>query len=289
MAKKRRAARSLRERLQDTFASIDWSVSGRYARFIVSAAVLAGLAIGWVLALPRLEAAVARAAWPSAVDVRFLAVPNWVDDELLGELGGLVRDECPGDPLRQHDLVAAREMLLASGWFDRVDQVRRVAPETIEVDGRFAERAAVVRDGDVDLLVDPRGRLLPRSWPAGAAQGFVVIEGVRTPRPARIGDRWNSPELDAALEVLATIAPTPWCGQIARIDASAQRTDGTLTLRTDNGATIVWGAPPGDEAPLEIDAQEKLAILHRAWRDWGRVDCGYAGTWYFLREGYFSR
>jgi hypothetical protein len=254
-------------------------------------AIVAGVAAAWWLGVPRLEAAVAETA-TSTVDgagtIVFSERPRWVDDELLASLEQLVRDEITGDPFAQEDLVRAHAALLDTGWFDRVDQVRRVnaigeeKSPGVAIDVHFARPFAVVRDRDGDHLIDASGRRLPRSFrTTEGPEELAVITGAHFPR-SEPGDSWRGADLTAALNVMKLIDMRPWSGQIAQIDLDSR--DAEIVLITDVGARIIWGSAPGQEAALEPTEKRKLAFLDKAYESRGRVDSSYAGVWRFYQD-----
>lgn len=303
MAARRRTGRTTRTGL---IANIRHALSGGFTRILASvrpepgmlrraamgllwAAGLTGLVVALGAGVPRLEQSVGRARWVAAHEYHFTLVPDWVDHALLESLARCAEEATSGDPLRQVDLVAIRDALLATGWFDRIRQVSRLDAHRIRVDGDFAIRFAAIQDADGEHVVDPGGKLLPESHRTAGGSGLIVITGAKATRPALPGRAWPGVEVEAALALLARLDAPPWRQQIAAIDVRAFREDGTLTIVTETGARIVWGSPPGRESSFEILAEDKIRILDRAVRDYGRIDCGFIGTWYFLREGYFSR
>ena len=152
----------------------------------------------------------------------------------------------------------------------------------------FVTPAAVVRDGEGDHLVDPSGRLLPRTFPHGGAEHQLVITNVRFPRPQRPGSQWEGADVTAALRLLRLIDGKPWRQQIAAIDTSRYLAEEVLVIRTDLGASIIWGSAPGEESGLEVAADGKLAYLDKAFEEFNRIDTGYDGELRFYEQGYFA-
>jgi len=261
----------------------------RAAGGLLWAGGIAGIAVALGTGVPRLQSAVARSAFNAHPDFVFLNVPEWMDHDLLEQLATRAVSDTTGSPLRQADLVTMRSELLATGWFDEIRQVRRLDEDRVLIDARFATRFAVIRDRDGDHLVDPTGRLLPESRPHGSFPEMTAVTGIDRSRPALPGRTWPGTDIIAALSLVRSLQQRPWRDQIASIDTSSYLTDGTIHLRTDLGATILWGSPPGEETVLELHAEDKLRILDHAFRDCGRIDCGFSGTWYFLHEGYMNR
>ncbi|MCP3980202.1 MAG: hypothetical protein GY716_12930, partial [bacterium] len=175
-----------------------------------------------------------------------------------------------------------------TGWFESIDQVRRVRPDLVEVRSTCVTPAAVVRDDDGDHLVTAGGRLLPRSYPHDGASEQLVITGVHQPRPQRPGAEWEGLDIRAALRLVERLSDMEWRAQVEAVDASEFRDEERLTILTDIGARIAWGSAPDDEMALEIDVDRKLAYLDRAYEDFGRIDTGYVGTLRFYDRGYFA-
>jgi len=250
--------------------------------------------VGLLLAVPSMRERVrtehARMhASPPPVVLRDL--PAWVAHTNLAEhLERVARGPLAGDPYDTAELGAVAATLEGSGWYADVAQVRRRADGTVEVLGTLVEPFAVVREGGADHLVDPAGRLLPRSFAPGEALGFIGITGGRSPRPEDYRTPWEGQEIAAGLALLERLSREPsartWLGQVAEIDVSRWFYDRTLVLRTDIGAEIEWGSLPGRERPLEPGMDRKLAFLKKAVDTTSRIDCHYPSRWYF-HEGRF--
>ena len=186
--------------------------------------------------------------------------------------------------------MAVRDALLATGWFESVPQVRRVSDDFVLIDGRFMTPFALVRDAEGDHLIDPYGRLMPRTYAKGTGPAQkVVIEGVHFDRPAQGGVQWEGMDITAALRLLRLIDERIWRSQVSAVDVARYLPDEVLSLKTDRGAEIIWGSAPGEEQALEVLAERKLAYLDKAYEEFDRIDMGYAGEWYFLQEGFIAK
>ncbi len=277
MAKRKRLRR--KSLLKVPEFDFDW-ITAR--RALVAAAWVLGagvLVAAWVLGVPRLEAYASSRPWPGQVEVRFLDPPPWLGDDLKTSLVQTAEEHIDPDPQNRHGLVIAREMLQATGWFDEITQVRRVSSGLVEVDARFAQPFAVIRDstGEADHLVDPRGRLLPRAFSMGQAKHFTAVVGAAFDRP-RPGEHWPGSDVTAALKVLHLIQERPWRGQVAEIDVGAYMREASIRLVTDRGCVVLWGRSPGDEYGGEVSADQKLSYLDYHDEHYGHIDRG------FLRE-----
>jgi len=238
---------------------------------------LAGIAaVAWY-GVPRLEAHAGSAEGPETIEILFVDSPAWVNDELQEYLMAAIEPRLTRDPFYRDELVQIRHELLNTGWFERVDQVRRVRRDRIEISGEYVDPFAVVRDHEGDHLVDPRGHLLPRTYPFNTAEQFIVITGHRFPRPGRIGMQWEGADINAALRLLGLIQAQSWRGQVAKIDITGVIRGGPIRLVTDRGTRIVWGSPPGEEAALEALTDRKLYYLSYLQRRYDRIDMGHVG------------
>lgn len=260
------------------------SKSGRKAAPTQSFATYATLA-GWVVGIGGIIAAIAisvprlldrTAASHSTVPIKVVLAnePSWLpkDDRRAIELG--VLKSLNGSPLDREGLQAARTVAEGSGWFDRVDQVRRPDTGAVVVEGVWAVPFALVSDAQGEHLVDTKARLLPRSYAAGQGPALLRIRGVTVPRPTQFGATWQGADLDAALEMAALIAARAWKNQIAGIDVTTFAADGMVRLRTEAGCELVWGRTPGHEGASEVPAHQKLAALQFLHDRYGRIDAG---------------
>jgi hypothetical protein len=232
---------------------------------------------GWVLGVPRLHRYATEHGQQNATEIVFLDAPVWMNGDLETHLVLTATAQMRGDPLERDDLVAVRAALLETGWFNDIRQVRRAAAGRVEIDAWFMQPYAVLRDAAGDHLVDPHGRLLPRSVAVGQATVLTVIEGAREQRPARPGDPWPGADVSAALRVKRIIDQRPWTAQVKSIDVSRHRVDQELYLVTDRGHRIRWGRPPGEEGPGEVNVQRKLHYLDYPYTHFGHIDGGHGG------------
>jgi len=248
----------------------------------------AGVAVAWTLGVPELRASVSAAHTTQRMQVEFIALPPWVNGDLLAMLDLTARGALDVDPMRRDSLVDVRNALLSTGWFESIEQVRRVRAELVEIEATFVRPAAVIRDEEGDHLVDPGGALLPRTFPHDGAKKQLVIDGVHFARPQRPGVQWGGADVTAALRLLRLLDARPWRHQVAAIDAGRYMTEETLIIVTDRGARIIWGSAPGDESALEVTAESKLAYLDAAYREFNRIDTGHTGELHFYERGYFA-
>jgi hypothetical protein len=256
--------------------------------------VVVGIVIAWTMGVPRLEERTRDAARVDTVRVRLLDPPTWLEASTVQNIEEAAARELGGDPFDRDELIVAGRIVHASGWFDEIEQVRRTAPDEIEVRVRPLMPVAFVRQGGRDQLVDLSGRVLPHELapirePA-RREGLAVITGVAARRPDGVAPRWEGAELQAALSLLARLEARPWREQVAIIDASQFTRDGTLDFVTDAGSVFKWGSPPDAERPLEPSADRKLEMLdtQHAGHPSGRIDRGEALRWWFYDDALTS-
>lgn len=245
--------------------------------------LIAAAILGWRASEPRL---MAYAALPAValdgtvrgpVDVAFRNLPAWLHGDSLDSLTRAVQQSIGEDPLQRNDLVRAHEALMASGWFDSVVQVRRAAPDRVEVTGVFVEPAALIRVGDRDHLLDDQGRLLPQSWPSGSAPALGVILSPAFGPPDAPGVRWRGADILAALAILELVDSQPWATQVQAVDLVDFPRNRSIRLVTDRGSIIRWGRAPGDERGAEVTSRSKLEFLTLHQQKYGHIDGGLTG------------
>lgn len=212
---------------------------------------------------------------------------TWLPASEQRRLDHLVVQTVTTDAFDRDSLEALRATLDASGWFARVDEVRRLPENTIRVRGQWRAPAAAVRVSDRDHLVTAAGELLPLAYAHDAAgPGIPVILNAQFGPPENdargfaYGRRWRGGDVPASLTLLTELrrafGATPHImRQVAGVDASEYRQRGRLLIVTDTGSRIVWGSAPGDEKPGEVRAAEKISrLVQLAGSGQGRIDNG---------------
>lgn len=262
----------------EPFKAIDWFIVRRTVNVIAWLAIVGGLAGLWVWGVPKLQAFATVQHHSNIVDVRFANPPAWFRGDLATALTRTARMPLiDGDPLRRDDLVAVRESLVSTGWFDDVQQVRRVSEDMVEITAKFVTPYTVIREKDGDHLIDPAGKLLPRSYPPGSRTNFIAISGPHFKRPANPGQVWEGADVAAGLKMLRLIAQQPWKSQIVEVDVSGYIRDEPIKLRTDGECAITWGSAPGEERALEVLAEGKIDRLNYLFSHYKRIDGGHVG------------
>lgn len=245
---------------------------------VVTVAAMGGIGFGIVKGLPHLNAYAETKALidPAKVSIVFANAPAWMPATTLGALSRDAHDAMASASLLEVGaLQRVHQRLLASGWFSRVEQVRRRSETEIAVSAEFRVPYAMVRAGDEDHLIDVDGRRLPLSY-AGNDQRprLPLILGIAMPKPAENGALWLGSDLRAAINLVDLLRNRIWFanGQIKAIDASRFQVEGIVELVTDRDTRIVWGGDPHDRGLSEMPPDRKLACLDALYGASKRVD-----------------
>jgi len=268
MARSRTKSDSAERLASGSAGAPGWVIPAAWCTGLVATAM--GLAI-WV---PRLLERTSERSLPAPIRVVLGGAPDWLPaDERLAMQRAVLRSVA-SSPFDRDGLIEAREAVRRCGWMPDVSQVRRTDVDEVVVEGAWAIPFALVCDAQGEHLVDTRGRLLPRQYPAGKGPRLMRITGASSPRPTAFGDAWQAPEVTAALRLAAQMADRPWRRQVATVDMSAFGRDGTIRFSTETGCAVVWGCEPGKETASEVPASQKLAVLQHAFDRTGRIDAG---------------
>ena len=266
------------------------------ARIVASLLMLALIAAGAVLGLPRLRAdASYRIRHDDGIAILFSFPTDepggqtWFKDEFATQLHRIAAEQISEHPdvLSREQLDAVRDALAHTGWFEGGAVVTR-ARGAIHISGQWRVPAAVVSHDGREYLIAWGGHLLPKSYAEGEAyarDGVRVISGVAFGPPAdeqhrlRYGRRWPGKDLRAALELLALLQDRAYFDQVAGIALSqrAAPAEGlTLTITTPEGTRVVWGGPPNESGVHrgEVSRDRKLSNLDALVRRFGRIDAG---------------
>lgn len=240
--------------------------------------VIAGVIIAIRASLPAMTQRATAAAEMGPLTVRFKSAPTWYGGTLENYLTDIVVACIQPDGLSRDGLIEARDILIGTGCFSEVSQVRRVRTNVVEIDAVFLEPYALIEDDQGAHLVDPTGALLPSFYQPGKGLHFIAITGVLFSRPATVGKTWEGSDVIAAIELVGLLDQCTWREQIARIDITGFERGRPIVLVSDVGTRIVWGAPAGKERALEALSERKLAYLDHQFKRTGRVDGGERGT-----------
>jgi len=289
---KNKSSSRSRSKPKRTREPIQWSrLAHRAGNFAFVALVLA-IFIGWSLGVGPLKSrvmagqeapAVPRIAWPA------LGGPfegTWLPASSQRQLTQIVHANASDNLFDQASLERTREALHRTGWFVHPPTVRRGRDNVVEIEGEWRTPAAVVRHRERDYMVSGRGELLPIDYPVGGAgPAHRVVMGAEFGPPTRdgrsfaFGEEWIGGDVQAALSLMATLrhhfAGSRVWEQVAGVDVTEHRRNGRLSIVTDRGSRVVWGAAPGAVTPGEQTTVQKLERLaHLANGATGRIDAG---------------
>ncbi|MEM9659020.1 MAG: hypothetical protein AAF961_11725, partial [Planctomycetota bacterium] len=253
----------------------------------VAGAVLA-VALVWHFGSQRLQAYVntTHARPVTTQDIRFSEEPTLMSVAEINLLRADLAATIGPEPMNREGLRAAADLLRSRRDVVReLRQVRRLPDGTVDVDLSFRTPAAIVQmrnehtgamSPDGYHVIDDRGFQMygPLSLVELSHLELPQILGVNSKyRPKDdLGEyRWQGPEVDAALALIAELDGTA----LDFIDSiSVNNTDERGRLRlvmtvlvrpTANSrpvaCNIIWGLPPGQERSIEPDADRKLAAL----------------------------
>lgn len=239
--------------------------------------------VGWGIAagVPELErrAAARDLDRTTTLEVVFLDEPTWfrTDPELVPHLAGTVQAAIGGERASTADrsgLIAARDALGLSGWFEQVRQVRWDGIGRVVVEADWVVPTVVVRarlDGSpMDVLVDRHGRRLPYAFEPGKSLAVpLLLDPARGEAPA-VGESWGG-DVEAGIALHDLLRGHQWYDQVRSVDLGNFRGDNGLVIRTDD-CSIVWGLHPGTNSLAEPPARDKLRYLDALVSQYGRID-----------------
>jgi hypothetical protein len=246
--------------------------------FLASSLAIGGLVFAAWTGIPKLRAwADARERVdPAHLRVRFEPSPQWMPKSSLEALRADAREALDGTSVLDGSaLETVHRRLFASGWFDRVDQVRRSGNDEIEVTAEFLVPFAMVYSGDEYHVIDSRGRRLPLAYGEGMERpNLPLIMRVAMPKPAEAGSAWIGQDLRASLKLIGLIRTKPWFGTVHSVDAGRFNRESILELVTDRSTRVIWGNDPDARSLGEMPTERKLACLDALWSHAKRIDNG---------------
>lgn len=212
-----------------------------------------------------------------AEQVAFVNAPAWISPLLMGELQTQAAAWLSGDPLDGRSLRKTMLSLSHNPWVTRVDRVSRGASGKVEVWASFREPVAIVEGLDGYHLVDAGAVRLPGLYVRSQLSrlGLPVIVGTAG-APRGEGEVWPGGDLRAGLDLALLMRGEPYANQVREIDVSRRDSLGRmrLVMHTTTGGAVNWGLPPGQERPVEPDAQTKKNWLANVYLQRGAIDAG---------------
>ncbi|NBC18376.1 MAG: hypothetical protein GVY18_13785 [Bacteroidetes bacterium] len=268
--------------------------------------ILAAIGVGGAAAFTAMQRAVLQhraATGPIPFDVRFVATPAWMPNQLQRRI---LRELTPQMNFNDEQICAeVHSRGTANPWLDRVAGVRRqrTADGTrglVRVRATFRQPVAAIRhDGRIGF-VDARGVLLPfhevPRWAARDRDGalsyhlsertiprgvrplhihYILVDGVAAPPPP-VGKVWLGDDLQDGLRLVQMLKLRPYGNQVTTIDVRNhhQRVSDTLSEitvfaqakhggRQSRRTRILFGRFPHPEGDWVITPQRKLTYLDR--------------------------
>jgi len=162
-------------------------------------------------------------------------------------------------------------MLASSGWAEGTPEVRWTADGRVRATLQWRVPTAAVRLGGREYVIDGHANLLPLDFPIAQSNQFYFTNASES-KPARVGDRWEGKDLTDGLALLELLRDADLLEQVEGIDLGQGRESGTLSIRTNRGAKIVWGGGPGDVRPGEQPTSIKAERLKALFVKTGRID-----------------
>lgn len=161
-------------------------------------------------------------------------------------------------------------------WISNVDRVQKSFPASIVVELRYRKSVAMVQVAAGRVPIDVHGVVLPSAdFSASDVTRFPLIKNVTSQSVARPGMVWNDPALLAAAQ-LAALLEEQWKSlKLEAILVPRNATSVTdpndvpLELLAQGGSKIVWGRPPGNDHPGELEATQKIRRLEKYLADFG--------------------
>ncbi len=166
------------------------------------------------------------------------------------------------------------QQIIKSGWANGQPDVRWTADGRIVVTVDWRQPAAVVRVGPREIVIDWDAHVLRLEYPTGKSNQFYFVNASGS-KP-KVGRVWQGDDLRDGLALYRLLFEYGLLGQVEGIDLGEGAENGTLSIRTNRGAKIVWGGGPGHtrpgEQPTSIKADRLKALLEKTGRIDGNVE-----------------
>lgn len=238
-----------------------------------------------------------RIAWVSLPQWLQAPAYEWLRDEIEYATSLVETDDVHDEGLCER----VGHTLASSPWVAEVQRVSkyvRTHPDTgqeeavLEIAATFREPVALVEWRRRAYPVDAEGVVLPGGYgadhldPRDSSLPMRIV-GVQEPPPLEAGTRWPGEDLIAGLALATFLREAEADGRlsfrsslmaidIGNYDLSESAFDGRLRLRTIFPQCYIrWGEPPGQEYPIEVDADRKLEMLRTLYATQGQFPDGW--------------
>ncbi len=187
------------------------------------------------------------------------APTTWLSEPTQQDLTRIAMEILRADPFDRQSLRATAEAFEGTGWFKRIEYVRREPGGVVRIKGQWRVPGAVVRRDGVDYLVSTEGERLPVEYKQGRS-GLVALLAPNFEPPLQ-GQKWVGGDVQAGMALMAYLQTSPAYSQVRAIDLSQYGKTKRLAIVTDRNNRVVWGTAPGEFNPNEPDTKTKLRFL----------------------------
>jgi hypothetical protein len=213
--------------------------------------------------------------------------PPWIKVDVRGEV---LRSATVGGPMSVLDedlLPRLSQAFQLHPWVTRVTRISKRVPARVDVELEYRRPVCMVEVPGGLYPVDREAVLLPSA-------DFSPSEALNYPRLARVekvtegpvGTRWHDPQVEGAALLGEVLLPVWSEARLKRIvpsrEAAVDRGRLGFELLGSDGVRFLWGSAPGNEAPGELTAADKLQRLRQLAT---RGDSSSTGLVYDLRFG----
>jgi hypothetical protein len=229
--------------------------------------------------------------------------PSWMSDALANKIARVAAPDVAYSAF-DHQLLVNTAMLLrthpdSAPWIKNVRSVRReyqkTPGDTLEIDCDFRAPVALVKWETFYWLIDGDGILLPEQYTQadlrkvmydGDHLNLRIIEGVGT-SPPESGQKWQSADLAAGIDMVRLLYDKPYTDEIERINVTnfggrQDAREAQLVLITRYQTQVRWGRPVhANDFFIEVSPAQKLDYMSRIFKQFGRVDARH--SWVELR------
>jgi hypothetical protein len=262
-------------------AKRDPEIAERNKRIAIGSAlvVLTGAVfVGGAMGVGELDRAAASAIVPGTPEVQInwavlsdgtVWMPMHEQERISIAIGRAVKG---GKALSNEPLREAVLELQQSGWVEGVPEARWTSDGTIILDAHWRVPAAVVRVGKREVLIDWDRHVLPLDYGIGQSnQRFFMNTDAPLPR---VGEQWGGADLKDGIALLRELRTNGLLDQVDGFDLGDGAESGTISIITNRGTRVVWGAGPGRERPGEQPARVKVQRLMTIYERAGLLDGG---------------